>query len=133
MALIDYKVKDEQRGKVSKETVVQLQWGSEMQRLFYQRFIEKIGHRGELRSWQFRAQALVRANQRIMACEMFTIRGLEYCHTVFPVTCQFPCSAVHCVLATLNWLPVLKNVFPKIDTSRQKWANFFYTLFQNSP
>ena len=68
---------------------------------------------------------------------MFTIRGLEYCHTVFPVTCQFPCSAVHCVLAargegggaigyflggyvppgTPNWLPVLKNIFPKIDTS----------------
>ena len=34
-----------------------------------------------------------------MACVMFTIRGLEYCHTVFPVTCQFPCSAVHCLLA----------------------------------
>ena len=35
MALIGYQVKDEQRGKVSKETVVQRQWGSEIQRLFF--------------------------------------------------------------------------------------------------
>ena len=102
---------------------------------FFQRFIEKIGQRGELRSWKFRALALVRANQRIMACEMFTIRGLGYCHTVFLVKCQFPCSAVHCVLAarggggglryflggyvppgTPNWHPVLKKISPKIDT-----------------
>lgn len=68
-------------------------------------FLSKV-YRKDWRPWGIgklvvssTSPSLVRANQRIMACEMFTIRGLEYYHAVFPVTCQFPCSAVHCVLA----------------------------------
>ena len=95
MALIGYELKMNKGVRVLKKLWCSVSGVVKYKDCFFHRFIEKIGHREELRSWQFRALALVRANQRIMAFVMVIIRGLEYCHTFFsrymPIS-MFSCS-----------------------------------------
>lgn len=51
MALIDHEVKDEQRVRFLKKLWCSVSGVVKYKDCFYQRLIEKIGHRGELRSW----------------------------------------------------------------------------------